>query len=76
VPSIELRNSEFRNLIADNDIRSDAEFARRAGITPGHLWRVLSGQSAPGNHFIAGTLDVLGIQSFPAVFEIVGGAAS
>jgi transcriptional regulator with XRE-family HTH domain len=71
VPSIALRNDRFRNLLAINDIPSDAEFARRAGITPGQLWRVLAGRSEPGNHFIAGTLDVFGIGTFAALFAIL-----
>jgi transcriptional regulator with XRE-family HTH domain len=71
VPSIALRNANYRNLRADNDIRSDAEFARRAGITPGQLWRVLKGRSEPGNHFIAGTLDVFGVEAFPALFVVL-----
>jgi transcriptional regulator with XRE-family HTH domain len=66
-----LRNSGFRELLANTDIRSDAELARRAGITPGHLWRVLAGRSEPGNHFIAGVLDVFGVEAFPELFEIV-----
>jgi transcriptional regulator with XRE-family HTH domain len=71
VPSIALRNQSFRNLIADNGIPSEAETARRAGVTPSQLWRVLAGRSEPGNHFIAGMLDVFGVGAFEDLFMVV-----
>lgn len=71
VPAIALRHTNFRDLLANNNIRSEAEAARRAGITPGQLWRVLAGRSEPGNHFIAGMLDVFGIEAFPTLFAII-----
>lgn len=72
MPSLALRNANFRNLLTDNGIRSEAEAARRAGITPGQLWRVLAGRSEPGNHFIAGMLDVFGLESFADLFMVIG----
>jgi transcriptional regulator with XRE-family HTH domain len=71
VPFIALRQGNFRNLLDHSDFQSNAAFARRAGITPGQLWRIMAGQSGPGISFIAGTLDIFGIDVFADLFEIV-----
>lgn len=52
-------------------IDTDVELARRAGIDPGNLSRVLSGKAAPGPKFIAGLMDTFGTEWFTDLFEVL-----
>ncbi len=51
-------------------IDTDVELARRAGIDPGNLSRVLSGKAAPGPKFIAGLMGTFGTEWFEDLFEV------
>lgn len=50
---------------------TDEQVARAAGIHPTQYSRVLSGRSEPGNKFIAGVLEVFGVDAFSRIFAIV-----
>lgn len=53
-------------------VGSDRELAEQIGINPGHVSRILSGKTPPGNRFIAGIIDRCGLKfAFDKVFEIV-----
>ena len=52
-------------------LRTDDQLARAAGIHPTQLSRVMSGRSEPGNKFIAGMLEVFGVDAFPMLFAVV-----
>lgn len=62
--------TKFRR-IAKGGLEVDATFAERIGVNPGQLSRVLSGKSGPGTKFIAGTLEIFGIECFSDLFSIV-----
>lgn len=51
-------------------IDTDIELARRSGIDPGNLSRVLTGKAAVGPKFVAGLLDVFGVEWFSELFEV------
>lgn len=55
------------------ELLTDKELAARIGIHPSNLHRVLAGKAAPGTKFIAGLLDVFGIEWFADLFEILPG---
>lgn len=52
-------------------IDTDVELARRTGINPGNLSRVLNGKAAPGPKFVAGLLDAFGTEWFGDLFEVL-----
>lgn len=52
-------------------INTDVELARRIGVDPGNLSRVLSGKAAPGPKTIAGLMQTFGTEWFPDLFEVV-----
>ena len=60
--------AKFRRLVPGLDV--DQELARRMGMDPGQVSRVLRGAS-PGPKFIAGILDVFGIEFFQDLFAVV-----
>jgi transcriptional regulator with XRE-family HTH domain len=61
--------AKFRR-IAGNGLDVDATFAERIGVNAGQVSRVLSGKSAPGTRFIAGCLDLFGVECFADLFEV------
>ena len=65
--------SKFRRIAAKNGdptINVDAAFAERIGVNAGQVSRVLGNKSAPGTRFIAGCLDVFGVECFADLFAI------
>ncbi len=62
------RLAQFRRLKGGLD--TDKAFAERIGMTQGQVSRILRG-SAPGPRFIAGVLDLFGIEFFADLFAIV-----
>ena len=52
------------------DLRTDQELARRMNMDQGQVSRVLRG-AAPGARFIAGILDVFGIEFFQDLFAVI-----
>lgn len=61
------RLAQFRKL---KGITTDADLAERIGVNAGQVSRVLKGKSAPGPRFIAGILDVFGIEFFADLFAV------
>lgn len=51
-------------------IQDDRDLARRMGINPATVHRVLNGKAEPGNRFIAGIALVFGPNSFAQVFNV------
>jgi len=62
--------AKFRRIARDG-LEVDAEFAKRIGVNPGQVSRVLKGKSAPGTRFIAGCLELFGIECFADLFQVV-----
>lgn len=61
--------AKFRR-IAKDGLEVDAVFAERIGVNPGQVSRVLKGKSAPGTRFIAGCLELFGIECFADLFSV------
>lgn len=61
--------AKFRR-IARNGIEVDAAFAEKIGVNAGQVSRVLAGKSAPGTRFIAGCLELFGIECFADLFTL------
>lgn len=70
--ALELRTDKLAELRAVAELQSDAELARRMGISQSSLHRVVTGASRPGVRFIAGLLAVFGGERwFERLFVIV-----
>jgi len=52
-------------------ITTDQELARRIGMDPSSVSRILKGNQAPGARFIAGLVAIFGADLFPDLFEVV-----
>lgn len=52
-------------------LETDASLARRIGVDPTTVYRVLNGRTAPSARFIAGIVDAFGADLFPDLFEVV-----
>lgn len=61
--------AKFRTL--RDDLKTDAELARRMGMDPAQVSRVLRG-AVPGERFIAGLLSIFGVDFFSDLFEVSG----
>lgn len=68
---IALREEQLKKFRKLKGIKSDAEFARLIGVNPGQVSRTLNGPSAPGTRFIAGTLELFGVEFFADLFEVL-----
>jgi transcriptional regulator with XRE-family HTH domain len=60
---------KFRTLIPG--METDAAFAERIGVNPGQVSRIRQGKNNPGPKFIAGVLDLFGIEFFSDLFAVV-----
>jgi transcriptional regulator with XRE-family HTH domain len=60
--------AKFRRIKGGLD--TDAQFAEQIGVNPGQVSRVLKGTSAPGTRFIAGCLDLFGVECFADLFSV------
>lgn len=61
--------AKFRR-IAKDGLEVDARFAERIGVNAGQVSRVLQGKSAPGTRFIAGCLELFGVECFGDLFSV------
>lgn len=61
--------TKFRR-IKGQGLEVDATFADRIGVNPGQVSRVLKNKSAPGTRFIAGCLDLFGVECFADLFAV------
>lgn len=62
---VRLRVKELMKAQIDMDIQNDAILAERMGVSVTQVWRVKlppndERHNTPGNHFIAGVIDVFG----------------
>jgi transcriptional regulator with XRE-family HTH domain len=73
VAKIVLRRDQLAKLrkLKNGGLNTDAAFAEAIGVNPGQVSRVLRGDSAPGAKFIAGVLDVFGVEFFTDLFAVV-----
>lgn len=65
--------AKFRRLAGlggNTDITTDAGFAKLIDIHPGQVSRVLTGKNAPGAKFIAGVLNLFGVECFADLFTV------
>lgn len=60
--------AKFRRLAG---IKTDDALAKRMGVDPATVHRVLRNKSVPGPRFIAGLMDVFGTECFSDLFELV-----
>lgn len=51
-------------------LQSDAAFAKRIGVNRSQVGRVISGESRIGAKFIAGCLEVFGVENFADLFSV------
>lgn len=72
VAKLALRRDQLTKLrrlkLGDNN--TDANFAQLIGVNPGQVSRTLQGKSGPGTRFIAGTLELFGLEFFTDLYEI------
>jgi hypothetical protein len=54
---------------------SDNAVAKALDVSTVQVWRVQTGENAPGNRFMAGVVRVFGWESLPSIFEVVGGVS-
>ncbi|WP_158852806.1 helix-turn-helix domain-containing protein [Saccharothrix deserti] len=66
---VHVRVDAFERIKADRDLRSNYALAKRLGVAPSTVGRVLKSEQLPGNEFIAATIATLGVD-FDDVFEI------
>lgn len=51
-------------------LQSDAAFASRIGVNRSQVGRIVTGKSRIGTRFIAGCLDVFGVENFADLFAV------
>jgi len=73
MPDLVLRVDRLENFRSQvPGLETQAAFAERIGIHPGQVSRILAGPGTGfGRKFIAGVLDLFGIQFFADLFAIV-----
>jgi len=69
-PFVRLRPGRFDARAAELDLPTNAAAADYIGVDKGTLSRVLSGQTMPGERFIAACLKSGFARSFEALFEL------
>lgn len=67
---ITLRRDNLTKFRRIANLESNAEFAQRIGVNKSQLNRVLAGTSRLGTRFIAGCLEVFGVDSFADLFAV------
>jgi transcriptional regulator with XRE-family HTH domain len=71
MPSLSISQQGLVRLRAKIGLDSDQEFARRIGVDPATVSRVLNGKSEPGKKFLAGVLHAFGHRWFTELFQVV-----
>lgn len=66
---VHARVDAFERIKADHDLRSNYALAKRLGVAPSTVGRVLKSEQLPGNEFIAATIATLGV-GFDDVFAV------
>ncbi|GAA5229212.1 helix-turn-helix domain-containing protein [Arthrobacter cryoconiti] len=72
---LELRKDKLRQYRKLTKLDTDQQFATAIGVNAATVSRVLSGTSAPGARFIAGLVDVFGVELFGDLFNVLDDAA-
>jgi transcriptional regulator with XRE-family HTH domain len=52
-------------------LHTDASLARRIGVDPTTVYRVLNGRTVPSARFIAGIVEAFGADLFSDLFEVI-----
>ncbi len=52
-------------------LHTDASLARRIGVDPTTVYRVLNGRTLPSARFIAGIVEAFGADLFSDLFEVI-----
>jgi len=66
-----LRNDKFNAYRRLAGLETDASLARRLGMDPTTVYRVLNGKTTMSARFIAGIVDTFGADLFADLFEVV-----
>lgn len=66
-----LRADKLNNYRRLAGLETDVSLARRIGVDPTTVYRVLNGRTAMSARFIAGIVDAFGAELFPDLFEVV-----
>ncbi|VEW13512.1 Uncharacterised protein [Brevibacterium casei] len=74
--TLRLRVDQLRKLRALADLETDTALARRMGMDPATVSRVLSGKNAPGPRFMASLVACFPGFDLDDLFEVVGGKAA
>lgn len=69
--TLKLKPHGLSALRAAAQINTSRELAQRLGINQSNLSRILKGTARPGVPFIAGCLNVFGVESVDCIFEVV-----
>ena len=69
--SLAISQQGLVRLRAKTGIDSDQDLAKRIGVDPATLSRVLSGKSGPGTKFLAGVLSEFGHRWFTELFQVI-----
>lgn len=70
VATIVLRKNQLAKFCRLAGIKTDKELATRMHVDPATIHRTVKGDAAPGHKFIAGALEVFGIECFADLFEV------
>lgn len=71
MPSLEIDLPGIRKACERSGIQTNGALARRFGVDPATISRVLNGGSEPGSKFIAGALKTFGVDGFASIFRVV-----
>ena len=66
-----LRGDKFNAYRRLAGLDTDASLARKLGVDPTTVYRVLNGKTAMSARFIAGIVDAFGAELFPDLFEVI-----
>lgn len=70
-PAVRLKDTEFRERAAAAGLNTEAEIANHLGMHRISVWRILTGEAAPGIAFLAAVLASFPGITFEDVFEVV-----
>lgn len=76
IPAIRLRVAEFLQHAKQAGLESNGDIASRLGVNQSTVWRLLNGETGPGENFIAAVLTRIPDAGFYDLFEVVDPAAT
>lgn len=69
--TLALRRDQLKKFCRVAKIKNNKELAERMHIHWSNVYRTINGSVAPGPRFIAGLLEVFGIECFSDLFEVI-----